>query len=317
MKNTITSSPVKLIPQVALAIPGVIKYGTILELPANMGTSMESKRGALIVADSNYEQARIDLRNATAARRLAIRKVRNHIRAVRELVKPMLTPNFSQAWEAFGFVGSLKVSTKVSSLLLALTRMGSHLEANPDLGADDPNLAATKTKALETLLVVANTTVNKRKGALQRSLEERAAKAEEVRYILRELSSALRLKLASLDSRWVEFGFNKVGAQPTPDAPTGVTAVLIGTNAISVKWPAAPRAEHYRGWKRVVGVDAEMVFVGSTSDLDLLMEELPSDSEVEVALSAVNNGGESVMSTVVVVKTSSGELPKTSNEMDA
>ncbi|MBA4149674.1 MAG: fibronectin type III domain-containing protein [Verrucomicrobia bacterium] len=310
MKNTITSSPLKLIPQITSAIPGVLKYGAVLGLPANMGTSMQAKKGALIASDGSYEQARLDLRNATAARRLAIRKVRNHIRAVRELVKPSLTPKYSQAWEAFGFVGSLQVTTRVSNLLMTLTKMGSHLAANPDLGADDPNLVATKTRDLETMLMTANTVVNQKKGTLQRLLEARAAKAEEVRYILRELSSALRLKLDPLDSRWVEFGFNKVGARPTPDAPTGVTAVLLGTNAISIRWPATPRAEHYRGWKRVVGVDAEMVFVGSTSDLDMLMEELPSDSEVEVALSAVNNGGESVRSTVLVVRTFSGESQK-------
>ncbi|MBA4147158.1 MAG: fibronectin type III domain-containing protein [Verrucomicrobia bacterium] len=303
MKNTITSSPVKLIPQIALAIPGVTKYEAALNLPVGMAVSMQMKRTALVASDSIYEQARLDLKNATAARRLAIKKARNHVRTVRELMRPTLTPTYSQAWDAFGFSGSLKVPGKVNSLVLMLTKLGSHLAANPDLGADEPHLVAAKTAALETALVTANTTVNKKKAVLQRSLEERAERAEEVRYILRELSSALRLKLAPLDSRWVEFGFNKVGAKPTPDAPTGVTAVLIGTNAISVKWPPTARAEHYRGWKRVVGVDAEMVFVGSTADLDMLMEELPGNAEVEVALSAVNNGGESVRSTVVIVRT--------------
>ncbi|MBA4149954.1 MAG: hypothetical protein H0X66_17720 [Verrucomicrobia bacterium] len=53
----------------------------------------------------------------------------------------------------------------------------------------------------------------------------------------------------------------------------------------------------------MIGVDPEMVSVGTSTDLDFLIEQLPGNSQVEVALSAGNSGGESARSASVIVQT--------------
>lgn len=93
------------------------------------------------------------------------------------------------------------------------------------------------------------------------------------------------------------------GADEIPDVPGNISAVLVGPNAVSLKWPASARGAYYRLWKRVVGMDKERVAVGSPGDLDFTLEALPNNATIELAVSAVNNGGESGQSTVVTVQT--------------
>ncbi|MDB6026989.1 MAG: hypothetical protein JWM68_3212, partial [Verrucomicrobiales bacterium] len=56
-------------------------------------------------------------------------------------------------------------------------------------------------------------------------------------------------------------------------------------------------------WKRVIGLDAEPVAVGSPADLDFTLENLPAASTVEISISAVNNGGESQLSEKITITT--------------
>jgi hypothetical protein len=106
-----------------------------------------------------------------------------------------------------------------------------------------------------------------------------------------------------LDLRWLTFGLKMPGADSIPEVPANILAVLTGPTALSIKWDAAARADYYRVWKKVVGVDEELVPVASPADLDLTMEALPNNATIEIAVSALNNGGESLRSAVVTVQT--------------
>jgi len=51
----------------------------------------------------------------------------------------------------------------------------------------------------------------------------------------------------------------------------------------------------------VVGVDTEYLTVGSRSELDFVIEGLPAGAQVEIVVSAINNGGESAKSEKITV----------------
>ncbi len=121
--------------------------------------------------------------------------------------------------------------------------------------------------------------------------------------MLRGLVKELSLTLTLDDGRWTAFGFNAPAAKERPETPTNVTAVSVAENAMAVQWDKAPRAEYYRVRIKVVGVDEEPKVVGTPSDTDFMFEELPADAVVEVTISAVNKGGESALSEVVMVRT--------------
>ncbi|MFN7139296.1 MAG: fibronectin type III domain-containing protein [Limisphaerales bacterium] len=303
MKNPIINSVTKLVPQLKAAIPGVTKYTAEIGLGADLATTMTTIKDDLITKDKEYEQGKIERKKRHKNLKGAIHNGRNHVMIVRQALKPSLSPRYTQLWDALGFNGSLKVPEKAGELMLSLTKMANHFTANPDLATADANLAAAKATALEAAILAAQTALNEQKGELSRLFEARKKKATEAHLLMRELFSTLTFKLTPVDSRWVEFGFNKPGAKPKPDVPQGVTAILIGPTAVSVKWLASPRANHYRVWRRIVGTDIELVPVVSAADLDHTLENLPNNADVEIAVSAVNHGGESAMSQVVLVTT--------------
>ncbi|MFN7138731.1 MAG: fibronectin type III domain-containing protein, partial [Limisphaerales bacterium] len=164
-------------------------------------------------------------------------------------------------------------------------------------------ITVEKVTARHQALLTKRDDYNQQRGELSKLKGIRDAKASELEKGLRLLLNDLHKKLTPTDPRWVEFGFKKPGARSTPDVPENLTAILIGTNAISMKWSAAARATSYRVWKKVIGEDDDFVPLESRTDLDHTLEGLPGNSTVQVAVSAINNGGESKLSSIVTVNT--------------
>ncbi|MBA4150365.1 MAG: fibronectin type III domain-containing protein, partial [Verrucomicrobia bacterium] len=136
----------------------------------------------------------------------------------------------------------------------------------------------------------------------------RDAAAVALQAALRLLLKELGIVFDPLDPRWLSFGFKKPGAKQTPDAPENVSVVSIDEETAAIKWDPTPRAASYRVRAKVVGVDAEPVLVGSPKDPDFTMEALATDAEVEVTISAINSGGESRGTTVIIAASQGSEL---------
>jgi len=303
MRNPITKSPNKLLPQIAEAIPGVTLHRVDLGLPEGFPALMETKRAALQLAQNNYLQGRTALKESQAAKRVVLDSAKAFITLARELARPKIGKKFGQEWQAYGFASSLRVPGSFDPLSATLGTMGGHLEVRPELGSEEQNITSEQAGVLLGNLTAAQAAVNAKKSEVGQLHAVRTQKVDEVYYLVREVLNLARLKFSPLDPRWSDLGFNKPGAQPVPPVPEGVTAVLIGTNAISVKWLPTQRAEYHRVWKRVIGIDEKLLPAGVSSDGDFLIEGLPGNSDVEVALSAGNNGGESATCPVIVVRT--------------
>ena len=75
--------------------------------------------------------------------------------------------------------------------------------------------------------------------------------------VLRKRMHALIGELEGLleddDARWYAFGLNPPGAPETPEIPEGLVLAGNGAGAVAADWSDAPRADHYRVWKQVVG----------------------------------------------------------------
>lgn len=302
MQNPITNLPGRLIPHLGSALAGINKYGVALGLPAGLGAILSAHETELTALHNTYQTAKTAAKNATAAKSAALKAARIFVAKVRELNKPTVGYKYSQFWDAFGLTGNLRIPGKVEPMLVTLPTMGGHLTDNPQFGSEDAGLTGAQAGVLETNLTNTRTATAETKSALQQANNARRAKAKLVQLALRELFSILLFKLDPLDPRWLEFGFKKPGASPVPEAPEGVMALVLGGNNISVKWSAAARAEHYRIWMRVSGA-TEWTSLGSSVDLAFLIENAPSNAQVEVAVSAVNNGGQSEKSTIVTVVT--------------
>ena len=210
---------------------------------------------------------------------------------------------YSRAWDVTGFVGSLAVPRDADGVQARLQAMDGFFVANPSYEVPQLQLTSARCRELYNALVAAQTTLLLNVTETDSLLRIRNEKSAIVRKRIRGVINELSQLISPTDARWLAFGLNMPGAEATPDAPKDVTATIINPTTAEVRWPKAPRAKYYRVRKKVVGVDTEMVPIDSPTDPNFMLEGLPPNSTIEVAVSAVNDGGESPLSAVIVIRT--------------
>ncbi len=222
--------------------------------------------------------------------------------AARDSLKRTLGRRYSSAWEGSGFSNSLEVPRSVPRLQLVTRSLQAYLADHPAYEVPDAVTAVLAQASLDAL-TNAQTAVDVQESAVGTLLAARRAKEKKLRLRLRWVIDELSRVLDPLDDRWTAFGFNKPGLQQTPDRPGKVSVILKDNDSASVKWARAARAEYYRVWIKVLGLHQDPIPVGSPADLDFTIESLPAGSQIEIGVTAINNGGESAMSEVVKVTT--------------
>jgi hypothetical protein len=302
MENKITTSVPGLISASEQAIGGVATYGAAINIKQNTVEVITADKDALEAADEAYDIGAEQASTARAVRKSVCESARLLVVLLRDLLKKNLGVRYSEKWNILGYQGSIQVPRKQVKLLPLLIAAKNYLVAHPEIQNTDLELTEARAEGLRLNLIASQNAVNLKEGAAKQLLRDRNAAVRAMRKRLRSLANELEGLIDPLDTRWLSFGFNMPGAQQTPDAPTQVTAVSHAAGRVEVAFPPAPRAEHYRVFKRVVGGQSQDFDpVGSPTDPNLTLTEQASGTQLEICVSAVNNGGESAKSAIVTV----------------
>lgn len=281
---------------------GLAQYGLALNLKYVSSAEITAARSAVVDANAALVTGRDVLRQRYAAKAVLCKEMRALAMLCRETLKPSLGSEYSTAWNSVGFLNSLRAPQKTEKLEGMAETMEGFFIDNPTLELP-PRVTAVRFGELRAGMSSARTAAELQETAVKNLLKDRDEKLDALYRLLLLLVSELDITLDPMDARWLSFGFRIPGILRTPEVPTGVIAALTGTDAVTMKWSRATRARHYRVWKKVIGMDTEFVPVGNPADLDFLLEGLPGNSNVEIAVSAVNETGESARSKVVLVTT--------------
>ncbi|MDB6023996.1 MAG: hypothetical protein JWM68_219 [Verrucomicrobiales bacterium] len=288
---------------VAIAKAAATVKGPGIPLLQNTDINIGIDADALTTARNIHEQSKVVLAGKRSFLAGVVVMVRVCLTLGRDILKPLLGGDYSQAYDVLGLIGSTMIPRTAEELLVVLDAFKAFFVLHPELENEPCNITAARMQVLYDQLLAAETAVNLQVTDVQTRKDLRDAAADKLRRRLRGLIDEMGQSLDPLDPRWLAFGFKMPGAQQTPDVVEGLIAVLIGPSTSALKWKAPARAEYYRVWMRVVGVDAEPVAVGSPADIDFTLENLPANSTVEISVSAVNNGGESALSEKVTIVT--------------
>ncbi len=278
-------------------------YGVAIGITRNTGPLIRVEVAAAELARDIYEAGAQAGRDRNGELQALSNEAYEYGLLARDVLKPTLGKRYSAAWNQAGLVGSLKIPTNHEDLQGLMQSMRTIFTNNAAWEAVTHNVTAARAEVLRAGISNKRTAVQSAEGTRKTLLALRDLKVAALRNRLRLFILELGEKIGPLDPQWVSFGLNMPGAKATPAIPQNVSAILIGNNAISVKWDKAARAEYYRVWARVVGSQTELTIMGSPGDRDFTLEGLPSNATVEIAISAINNGGESALSTLLVVLT--------------
>ncbi|MDB6024344.1 MAG: hypothetical protein JWM68_567 [Verrucomicrobiales bacterium] len=303
MKNNIPKTNPELLYLAGKAAHGAFLFGAAIPLLQNTQLNINADIQPLVDAIMAHGTGRNEMKIRRETLKSTVEDCRTALMLGRDNLKPQFGKFFNEAWLPLGHDGSLEVSDDVAQLSLLLQGYTEFLADNPVHELPTQGFTAVHLGALFAQLQAADVAIDAQDTVIGDLMEDRDAKSETLRKRLRGLAGELSQKIAPLDQRWKSFGLNMPGADETPDGVGAVTAVLIGPNTAALKWNAPARAQYYHVFKRVLGVDAEFVLVGSPADLDFNLENLPAGSHVDIVVAAVNSGGEGQRSEVVTLVT--------------
>ncbi|MBA4149713.1 MAG: fibronectin type III domain-containing protein [Verrucomicrobia bacterium] len=303
MKNTLPKSKTGLIAKATVVISALNDHADAIGLLHVTANLVEQKFMALQDACGHYDGGKLEMTSRKVVWHSLIAEGRAFSMTTRDVLKPHLGNKYGEAWNGTGFVNSLTVPSLGPELLPLLLSLGHYLALRPAQENALLNITTARAKTLATQLGAARAAVLAQEAVSQGLFEMREHAANDLRETLRMLLNELAMKLSPLDPLWMAFGFNMPGKRQRPAPPTNVVVTRVSESVALVKWDKTPRAEHHRVWVKVLGVHAEPVAAGSPADLDFLLEPLPHNVDVEIALSAVNSGGESARSEPVILRT--------------
>ena len=276
--------------------PGI---GLVQGTGANIGADIE----ALTVANNEHEAGKVLLLEYRRTLIQVTKECRDFLVFGRDMLKPVLGRQHSSAYEQLGLTRSLYVPRSPFELQSIVQMYEAFFVANPSMEDAGHDITAARARQLFAALAKARTDVQSQITEVATSLATRNKARTKLRKRLRGVMDEMKQFLDPFDPRWTAFGFNKPGASATPDVPEEVTVELVQPDAAAVEWKPAPRAEYYHLSMKVEGVDEEFVRVGRPKDPNFTIQPLPANATVHVAISAINDGGESEFSQVVTIKT--------------
>ncbi len=306
MKQKKLQTVAALIHGATLAKAGAIAHAPELGLVVGSAPLIEAALDPLLLAEKDHLNATGEWRTLATALREHVKTAYDLAYVVRDSLKPTYGRQYSSKWEGTGFERSLKIPRAMAPLQQLLRALKNHLATHPAAEISNVATAALVGTALDAL-ITAQQAVVVQTGEVKTLLAARRKAEKVMRLRLSGTVEELKRVVGPTGGVWDAFGLNQPAIQQRPEKPAPVKAVLTENNDIAVDWERSPRANHYRVFLKVIGVDAEPIPVGSPADLRFMIESVPPASMVEVSLSAVNDGGESLRSDAVAVRTGGTE----------
>lgn len=168
-----------------------------------------------------------------------------------------------------------------------------HLTGTPAHESVDMDVTAAIATTIHTNVSNARTALALKVAECGQAKAARDTAEANLRKRLTGMITELATLLSSDDPLWHAFGLSRPADEETPEAPSFTSLIASVPGTLLADWDDALRADHYRVWILIVGVDTEFRAVDSPSDSDATLGGLPSGATVKVRVTSVNDAGES------------------------
>lgn len=218
---------------------------------------------------------------------------------VRNLLSGVLGNEWSAVWLPLGFSSSLELPRTDAGCCQMLEKIKVYFTNNPQREVAADGFTAAAADALCGPFTDAVSTVDNGKLDTRTKKDARKTALRALDKKLGALRRELETVLDANDPRWLKF-YDRIPGDPRPpEKVVDVTATAQPGGIITADWPDAVRAEHYRVFKQVVGVDAALVLVKTVEDSDVELTGVPSGATVKLQIVPVNGLGAGTPSDVI------------------
>ncbi len=282
---------------------GSDRHASSIRMLHNTGPVIRADRDAAVTARTEHNEAKIALSQLRELLEETRLEARNLGMLTRDVLKPVFGTAHSPDWIVTGYAKSLETPVKVDELIHLTETLDLFFTTNPAYELPSLQLTAARARLLNTTLTETRSAINSQLLRVAQLKEQRDAAFRQLRKRMGWVIEELNQLISPTDPRWFAFGLNMPGAIAIPEPPEEVEVVVVNETTAMLTFPPSPGTDYYRVYKRVVGVDAEPVPIGSAADPDFTFEELPRQSTIEFYIRAANASGMSAFSAVSIVRT--------------
>lgn len=283
---------------------GAHTHEVAIGLKQNKEADIRADLSAARLADTAVATAKKAKSDASTAQQVADSNGKAFIALTKSVLTPALGNSWSTQWGEVGFKdNSLAIPSAVADRQELLKSIHTWLAGNltREVTTPDYTFTAAAAEAAFDALSGARSAFNQSTVIIGQKITLRDAAVAVLEKRMRGLIGELEELLGDSDPRWYAFGLNAPADPATPGIPDGLALNPGSAGIVYAHWAAARRADHYRVWKQIVGVDTEFKAVSSVNDPDAALSGLPSGKTVKIQITAVNDAGESQPSATVEI----------------
>jgi hypothetical protein len=282
--------------------------GGLIALASEVGVTLITEAvlsNAMVTVEAAvraYEEACEVRRLAYLTRLNADKEGERFISVARNVLALDLGADFSEGWGPTGFPNQ---STAVPDTMIerqTLLRSLQNYFANHSVLENAARgvtalLAGVRFHAVADALNALNSAIQQASAAK----DARDAAIADLRRKMRGCIDELSQLMEDNDPRWYAFGLNPPAAPDTPEIAEGLEVVLIGPGSAKASWEGAPRADRYRVFKQIIGIDAAPVAVETVYGTEFTFTGLIAGQTIKVFVSAGNEKDYSALSEPVQI----------------
>ena len=289
MSNELPSTQTRLWARATDAADGLADHGGTLQVKQNTEAAVRADLQAAKDTEKAYQQA-IQTESDALGERNA---VNSNAKGFLALAKRQLADEAGHLPPKLWPDGTTEIPYDVDARLKILEAVADYLKDHPAAANADKNFTETRARQLLADLPARRKTLHDavRRRVTAKDLRDKADAALRTR--LSGLTGELGQLLPDDSTDYYWFGLVPPAGAERPAAMDAPVLHQVGPQAVAVGWPHASRAEKYRPFVQVIGVDPDFRALDLQRGEDLLLEGLPPTATVRVALTAHNAAGES------------------------
>ncbi|MCX6856614.1 MAG: fibronectin type III domain-containing protein [Verrucomicrobia bacterium] len=260
--------------------------------------ALDAARGA----EANFGQCQILRKVANAALTTADSAAKVFISRAKKRLSIFLGESYTTEWGAAGWPNnSVATPSTQDDRFNLVNSLKLYLTTNPTQESVDMSVTAALATACHTNLSNARTALDMKVTEVGQAKQARDNAEANLRVRMKGLITELATVLSADDPLWHAFGLSRPADEETPEPPTFTTALASVAGTVLVDWDDALRAERYRVWIMIVGVDTDFRAVETVYDSDVTLAGLTSGATVKIRVTSANDAGESLPGPVAEV----------------
>ncbi|MCX6838339.1 MAG: fibronectin type III domain-containing protein [Verrucomicrobia bacterium] len=274
---------------------GAHDHEVAIDIKQNTEAVVRPALNAARAAESTFGQCQVLRKAANAALTTADNAAKLFITRSKKRLSFFLGESYSTEWGAAGWPNnSLAMPTTQDERFSLVDSLKLYLTTNPTHESTDMLVTAALALACHTTLSNARTALDLKVTESGQAKATRDAAEANLRKRMTGMITELETLLGPEDPLWHAFGLSRPADAETPEAPSFTTATAGVAGSVLVDWDDPLRADRFRVWIMVVGVDLDFRAVETVYDSDATLTGLTSGSTVKIQVTSANAAGESL-----------------------